>query len=721
MKRLATSALCAAVLWVQTGAADPLTKPYRLPDPGAQTSLNFFGLPGLIDLPGAHAMPDGRLALTVSSFGGQTRTTLAFQITPRLSASFRYVGIQDWNADGFETYRDRSFDARFLIAREGRLLPALTVGLQDFAGTGIYSGEYVVATKTFDRPFQLPGRVRLTGGLGWGRFGTSGDIGTPFSSDRPEFGDGSAGRGGSPSFDSWFRGPVSPFGGIEWQANDRWGLKAEYSPDAYVEETTRGVFERRSRLNFGVEYQYSERLRLGGYWLYGSEVGISAQLQLDPGRGVTPRSYSGPLPVVTRPDRASNPDVYRTSWTASQSVPRLIEQALTEPLAKDGIRLEALSVVSAQTVEVRIRNTRYPETALAIGRTARAMTGVLPPSVETFRITVESAEGLALTTVVLDRSDVETLEFAPNAAGQLLAASDVQDASSRLLPALTPEGVYPRFSWAIGPYFSPSFFDPSEPLRFDVGVSGKAQYRPARGWLVAGEVRGRLFGNIEDGRESNSQLPRVRTDAVLYARAADVTLHTLYAARYWKAAPNTYARVTAGYLEQMFGGVSSEVLWKRPDSRLALGAEVNYARQRDFDQALGFRDYDIVTGHVSAYYALDNGYSAQIDVGRYLAGDDGATMTLAREFANGWKLGGFFTLTDVTSEEFGEGSFDKGIFLSVPLTWLTGKPTQQTFSRTIRPVQRDGGARLSVPGRLNAIVQEGDRDRLISGWGSVWE
>ena len=213
----------------------------------------------------------------------------------------------------------------------------------------------------------------------------------------------------------------------------------------------------------------------------------------------------------------------------------------------------------------------------------------------------------------------------------------------------------------------------------------------------------------------------MRTDAILYARAADTTIENLYVSKQWKPGKSTYARFTAGYLEQMFGGVSAELLWKPSGNRLALGVEANYARQRDFDQAFGFQDYSIATGHVSAYYEFDNGYYGQLDVGRYLAGDVGATLKVEREFDNGWRVGGFFTLTDVSAAEFGEGSFDKGITLTVPVSWFIGRPSRQTVSTTIRPIQRDGGARLNVPGRLYQQVRDGHVGDLTGDWGRVWE
>ena len=43
---------------------------------------------------------------------------------------------------------------------ETRLLPAISLGVQDFIGTGVFSGEYVVGTKTI-------GPLKASVGLGW--------------------------------------------------------------------------------------------------------------------------------------------------------------------------------------------------------------------------------------------------------------------------------------------------------------------------------------------------------------------------------------------------------------------------------------------------------------------------------------------------------------------------------------------------------------------------
>lgn len=708
-------ALMAAGFLGHGAAADDTYDIFATPD---RPTLNFYGSPGLIDMPTAQQLPDGQFAVGVSSFGGITRTTLTFQATPRLSASFRYVGIQDWNTDGFETYRDRSFDVRYQVRKEGRIWPSVTVGLQDFAGTGIYAGEYVVATKSFDNLGSIPGTFKLTAGLGWGRLASSGSIGAPFGGPRPAF--DAQSRGGSPSFDQWFRGEAAPFAGVEWQINNRWGLKAEYSSDAYeAESVNRSVFTRKSRFNFGAEYQYSDRLRFGAYYLYGSEFGINAQLQLNPKHPPTPMRITPTGPVKQRPSRAAGPQVYSTAWSQNQSAPQALRDQLKPVLESSGLILVALQV-SPSAAELRMRNETYGAMSVAVGRAARAMAQVLPASVETFRI-VPMQNGLARSAVIIRRTDLEALEYDPQAADALLAVTGFGAATPNLPGAAVNNDLYPDFAWSIGPYVDPSYFDPDDPVRADAGIEASFTFRPAAGWEIGGLVKHRLFGNVDNStRLSNSRIERVRTNGILYAKAGDTALANLYVSRKWKPGNDVYARVTAGYLERMFGGVSAEVLWKPVASRLALGAEANYVRQRDFS-GFGFQSYGVATGHASAYYEFGGGYLGQVDVGRYLAGDIGATVTVTREFANGWRVGGFFTLTDVSSTDFGEGSFDKGINLTIPVSWFLGTPTQRTIGTTIRPIQRDGGARLNVPGRLYEEVRSGHRNAIESEWSRVWE
>lgn len=688
--------------------------------PPLPPSLNLYGSPGLMDMPSGEALPDGQFTTGVGYFGGQLRYTMSFQALPWVSASFRYNGIRNLNLYGFSTYYDRSFDARFRLHRETRRWPEITLGLQDFAGTGIYSAEYIVATKNFVTPgwgrASLPGRLKLTAGLGWGRLGSYGAIGSTFGA-RPAY--NPAGTGGQLAFDQWFRGPVAPFGGIEWQPDDRWGLKLEYSSDAYVTETrTSNVFKRRSPFNFGVEYQATPRTRLGAYYMYGSEFGLTAQIQLNPRNTPAKLRVPAPQPVHVRPPREENPVLWGTEWADYADAPVRLSGQLGALLADQGVVVESLRV-DADSAELRIRNLQYHTYALAIGRAARAMARALPASVETFHI-VPLSGGMALSRATLRRSDLEALEFDGNAAAALLAVTGFSDAPPLSGDAVAMPGLYPDKSWSLAPYFQPSYFDPSVPFRLDVGLDLRGTWRPAPGWIISGLLRQRLAGNVKDGRASTSVLPHVRTDAVKYAQYG-TTMQNLFAAYQWRPGRDLYGRVTAGYLEQMYAGLSGELLWKPVSSRLALGVEANYVRQRDYDQRLDLLDYTVATGHVSAYYEFGPGLIAQVDIGRYLAGDVGATFAIDRVFDNGWSVGGFFTKTDVSAAEFGEGSFDKGIRFSIPLTWFLGTESRQSVGTTIRPITRDGGARLNVPGRLYGQVRNAHYQALSGQWARAWE
>jgi len=254
----------------------------------------------------------------------------------------------------------------------------------------------------------------------------------------------------------------------------------------------------------------------------------------------------------------------------------------------------------------------------------------------------------------------------------------------------------------------------------DFGIGLRASLEVARGLVIAGGLRHRLAGNIRDTRRtSNSRLPPVRTNVVRYADE-DTTLNSLFALYQWRPAKNIYGRVAAGYLESMFGGVSAEVLWKPINSRLALGVEASWVKQRDFDQRFGFRDYSVLSAHGSAYYDFGRGYFGRLDVGRYLAGDVGATVYFDREFDNGWLVGGFFTLTNVSAEDFGEGSFDKGIRFRIPVTWFLGKPSPRAVGTIIRPIQRDGGAKLYSPGQLYPQVRDAHKRALTAQSSRFW-
>lgn len=692
-------AVCGLLILPGWGAAQDTGRP------------NTFGMPGLIDMPTADSFADADLAASIAVTESQSRNTLSFQILPRLTGAFRYSRIDDFFGPGRETY-DRSFDLQYRLVDEGRLRPAVAVGLRDFAGTGVFSSEYVVASKTL-----MPG-VQVSGGIGWGAMGTQGSFDNPLGalSDAFDTRPGFDGLGGEPNVDSWFRGPAALFGGVRWQATDRLTLSAEYSSDDRSRASEGGTGGLSSPLNFGLQYRWGPGTILSAQYLHGEALGLSAHVILNPknppyGGDTSP----APMPVLHRGDVAA-------TWAGAitqDAIPPARRTAVVRTLLEaEGIELDAISL-DGDRARVRIRNTRFDAEPQAIGRTARVLALAMPARIETFEIEI-MRRGLPVSRVSVPRRTLEQLYTAPDAIQRSLAATTITAGRDDLAMETLPDD---RLSWSISPFLSLSLFDPDSPLRADAGVQAAASYAFTPRLRLSGAVRGRVIGNRDEAtRESDSVLPRVRSNQNLYDKASDVWLHRLTLEHVGKLSDDLYTRVSLGYLEDMFAGLSGEVLWKPVDSRLALGLEINHVFQRDNDRLFGLDDYDydVTTGHVSAYYAMQNGFDLQLDLGRYLAGDWGGTIGIDRRFGNGWSVGAFATLTDVPFEDFGEGSFDKGIRFSIPLAWALGSPSPVNTGAVIRPIQRDGGARLNVAGRLYPTVRDLHAPELGDQWGRFW-
>ena len=84
-------------------------------------------------------------------------------------------------------------------------------------------------------------------------------------------------------------------------------------------------------------------------------------------------------------------------------------------------------------------------------------------------------------------------------------------------------------------------------------------------------------------------------------------------------------------------------------------------------------------------------------------------------------VGAFFTLTDVSEEEFGEGSFDKGFYFSLPIEIFF---RQYSAGRTyfgLKPLTRDGGASVISGMSLYGITDQGSRNNLLTEWDTLYD
>lgn len=675
-----------------------------------------YGGVGLLKTRTARMAPDSTLASSISWNDQQQRYGITFQAAPWLETTFGYSGFEI--QDGRDTF-DRQFDIKVRLWKEGVYLPEVAVGLQDFLGTGLFAGEYVVANKRF-------GPLDLSFGVGWGRLGSREDLPNPLVELSSRFNNrsGFSGQGGEVNFDFFQGAEVGFFGGAAYQTPVQ-GLQliAEYDSD------NNSVIQDRNDnpVNLGFVYNVSPGIQLTGSYLGLEDINLQATFSAIVAEPVRDEPVGPPPPLFFVRKNIPAPDGGRDGLVAPIAPPVFTPIATSDSKFGETIKTElkriGLNLLSVQAgseaMRIRIENNRYRSTAKAVGRAARVLSRYAPANIETFQI-VTVVRSLEIAELKLSRSVLEASarEIGHSVAPPSLGSAYIVPGSEPVDAQLKSFDAYPKYDWSFGPDVRYSAFDPDDPLRGEIRAEAEATIEFAPGLSLQGSISREVVGNLDNAtRPSNSVLPRVRSEGNRYNEETDVGIFRLAGEYLFTPAPNVYGKVSAGLLEQMFGGIGGEVLYRPPNSRFAFGGEVYYAKQRDFDTLFSFQDYDVITGHASIYY--DTPYAhwdVALHAGRYLAGDLGATLELSRRFPNGWEVGAFATITDVPFDDFGEGSFDKGITLSIPIDWGLPRDTKSKGALRLRPLQRDGGQRLNPGSRLFDLTREGSQGEIAPQW-----
>ncbi|MCE8002118.1 YjbH domain-containing protein [Billgrantia ethanolica] len=680
--RLTSLALAIMAATTMPAAADPT-------QPRLGTGQGDFGGVGIMQTPTARMAPLGGFAFSMSRTAPYRRYNLFFQPTEWLEAGFRYVEVENRRylaARGDRNNLDKGVDVKLRLREEDRYWPQIAVGARDIGGTGLFAGEYLVASKRWhDFDFTL--------GIGWGYLGNQEDFTNPLSrlDDRFERRSGftSGGDGGSVNLGSLFSGRSALFGGIEYQTP--WQplvLQLEVEGNDYQREPQRNHQEQDSRVNLGARLQLSDNVELKAGWQRGNTamLGISVSTNL---AGVS-QLKRDPLPAEIGEPPVANTD----DWSG-----------LTSELdANAGIGVYRI-YQSDNSVIIEGEPTRYPSLAESEYRAGRLLHNHLADDVDTLRFRWHE-RGMPLRESVHDRhalaaAAVSSAETVPYRHG-LYAHAGHAPAQGELLHETTSQG----FTYSLAPQLEQNFGGPDGYL-YRLSVNFDSEYRLGRNdWLSA-----TLTYTVDDNLDKYdyigpSDLPRVRTHIGDYLAETDIGIANLQYTRTAQLGNDWYAMGYGGLLETMFAGAGGELLYRPFNSDVALGLDVNWVKQREFDQRFGMRDYSTWTGHLTGYWQTDfEDVLAKVSVGRYLAGDLGVTFDLSREFESGIRLGGWATFTDAGSD-FGEGSFDKGIYLSMPLDAFFVRSTRQRAQVAWRPLTRDGGAQLARRQSLFDLTEE---------------
>ncbi|TOA18938.1 hypothetical protein CGK32_22400 [Vibrio parahaemolyticus] len=690
--------------------------PFEAP-PLKPSQMDYGGV-GLMQMPTGRMAPEGEFNFSVTSNNEYLFYNATIQVMPWAEATIRYTIVDglpyctDPRFCGDNEYTDKGIDFKFRLLEESQYVPEVSFGIRDFAGTGLFDSEYFAATKQYSN--KNLGTFDFTLGIGWGSLGSRGNITNPACKISDRFcnrPDDYQLTGGTTNYDRFFKGPAALFGGIEYQTlHEPLRFKVEYDSNDYSGDfpVVQGGIDMTPHTpwNFGALY----RVGIADFRLsYERGDTLVAGLTLSTNFNDMPSFWRDtPTPEVkdNQPEELSDVD-----W-----------ERVTEDLDKIAGYKQTQVFVNGNTVSVVGEQKKYRDRNEAHEKAAAVLYNEMPDNIDTFTIN-ERSSGL-----VGDQTVIEKEKYRDFAEVNYINPT-IEDATST--SSNKPQGKpaydgFERFDWGFAPKLVQTLGNAEDFYLFSVGLSGNASY-----WLTDNlEIGGSLYWDWYNNYDKfnyvtppdGTTVPRVRTMFRAYQNEHAVTMSNLQLTWFQEYSNTMDQQFYAGYLESMFAGVGTEFLYRPQGANWAIGADVNVISQRDPQSYFGVYDekwqnvpeygrpFQVIdkgfTGFVSGYYYPQWDFlqdlMIQVDVGQFLAGDVGTQINVSKQFKSGVIAGAFASFTDLSADEFGEGSFTKGFYLSIPFDIMTVKPSNNRANFSWQPLTRDGGQKL---GRKYSLIE----------------
>jgi len=676
-------------------------------------SASNYGNTGILEVPNARFSKEATLRWNYSSSFPFEYTSVTATPFSWLEATYRYTEIENAKYgpaaySGNQSLKDKGFDVKFKLINETYYRPAIAIGIRDIAGTGRFSSEYIVSTKRINN-------FDLSLGIGWGLLGKESGISNPFISisDNFRIRSNAQAEGGTLSTGQWFSGDASLLAGIEYDLR-KYGLrfKIEYDPTEPDKLPNGSIIPLKvnSRFNAGVTYGLSKNLDLSASFERGNQFRFSFSIKGNFLEDTIPKPK--PKNVV----RLNESQIERSVQNKG-----IFYRSLNKSLRDEGIFLQAASYKDSE-VDIAIASTRYFSYTRPAGRAARVVDALSSEKVK--RLNIHTMNGdLELVTFSLNRKEFQQADRYEGSPSELLLKSEITSTSETPLyerADFIPNVDFPEFEWNMSPAMKHQIGGPEGFYLGQVAWQTDTILKLRRNITLYTSIGINIFDTFKNLKNpSQSSIPHVRSDIQKYLSQGKNNIKRMHFEYMSSPYTDIFFRADLGYMEEMFAALGGEILYRPLNKRYALGLKAHKVKQRDYDQLFSLIDYTNITGHLGFYYEVAPGILTQLSAGEYLAGDVGATLDLSKRFNTGFTLGIFATKTNLSAEEFGEGSFDKGFYFSIPTQLFYFNFRSGNISFGLHPLTKDGGAFLIVPNSLYGIVGDSNKRSLLRDWNYI--
>ena len=670
-------------------------------------TFSNYGTIGLIQNPTSRFLREGTLALTWSHYEPYLRGSIVAYPFSWFEAAYQYTDVNNVlysdvpEFSGSQTLKDKSFDAKILLLGESGYLPQVAIGLRDLGGTGRFSSEFLVFNKLI-----LP-NLDISFGIGWGNLNGN-RIDNPLAYISEEFNLRNQGSdlGGKVNLKNFFSGDAGYFAGLEYFIPRMRGIRFKAEFDGTNYQTESSPLNQSSKINVGIVYPLNNDLAFKLSYARGNTINFGFSYALSLG-DKNPRKIQKEKVVSV-----SNPEA--TKLVTSRSEDNLYRASLLY-LGRDGFNLQKLSIDESQ-IHAVFSQSKYSNPVVASGRSMSILNDISPDNIRILKVS-EINGGLGMYSAEIYRDSFErnkTFNSPQTALNQLKITSFRFKEDGHEYNPITK---YPAYFIEVGPDLRSQIGGPDGFFFGDLKLAFDSEILLKRNLSLIGIASYGLYDNMDDLKlgPNSDFLPNVRTNITEYQKQSrEFSIRRLQLNYFHQFSDSWYFKFSGGIFESMFNGFGFESLYRPFNRSYGLGIEAWQVYQREFDQMFDVREYQTLTGHLTFYYQEPRtNILFKVKGGKYLAKDSGFTFDFSRVFRSGLRIGAYFSLTDISFEEFGEGSFDKGFYFWVPVHLFSERYFKKNFGWGLRPLTRDGAQSIVVGHPLWGVTDASSKHEFL--------